>query len=298
MRRLRGHERVSGLEQFTGYLFVLPTFLILGVFVLFAAVYSLWISLMHYDPFFHTVYPVGLSNYKYVASSRLYWFSMLHALEYTGVVVTIQTFLAFFFAVLFNEKTPVSRFTRAIVFIPAVTSSAVISVLFIWVFSAQGLLNAFLVHLGVHPENWLESTTWAFPAIMGLNIFTTAPYFMIMYLAGLQSIPSSILESAALDGVRNAFQRFRYFYFPMLKFTVFFVVVLGIIGSMQLFDQVFIMTDGGPGNSTYVPLIYIYNQAFVFDNFGAAAAASFILFVIILILTLAQRRLISEVRWA
>ncbi|BBD73443.1 ABC transporter permease [Sulfodiicoccus acidiphilus] len=292
-----GREKVPREEKLTAYAFVLPSILLVTIFLLFPAVYSFVISLLHYDLLFHVVYFVGLRNYEQVASSGLFWLSMLHALEYTAVVVTTQTFLAFGMAYLFNSRGVLTRITRAVVFVPAVTSSAVMSVLFIWVFSPQGLLNSFLGLFGVRGPNWLFSTTWAFPAIMALNVFSTAPYFMVMYIAGFQAIPRSIIEAAEIDGVRGAFRKMRYIYFPLLKFTTLLVVILGVIGSMQLFDQVYIMTDGGPGTSTYVPLIYIYDQAFVFNNFGAAAAASFILFVIIMVLTVLQRRFIGEGRW-
>ncbi|MFP3211466.1 MAG: sugar ABC transporter permease [Thermocladium sp.] len=288
----------EGKSNTTGYLFILPAFALIISFMLFPAAFSLLISLMHYDLFFHEIYPVGLLNYATVLSDPLFRISLLHALEYTAIVVPVQTLLAFAFALIFNEETKLARITRATVFIPAVTSSAVMSVLFIYVFSSAGLLNAFLRLFGIHPQNWLLSTTWAFPAIMALNIFSTTPYFMVMFLASLQSIPSSIMDAAAIDGVRTAIQRARFFYVPLLRFSFFFVAVLGIIGSMQLFDQVYIMTAGGPGTSTYVPLMYIYNEAFIYDNFGVAAAASFVLFIIIMALTITQRKLIPEIRWA
>lgn len=244
-------------SNITGYLFILPAFALIVSFMLFPAAYSFAISLMHYDPFFHRIYPVGLTNYAVVLSDPLFRLSLLHALEYTAIVVPTQTILAFAFALLFNEETRLARITRATVFIPAVTSSAVMSVLFIYVFSRDGLLNAFLRVFGVQPpQNWLLSTAWAFPpAIMALNIFSTTPYFMVMFLASLQSIPpQSIMDAAAIDGIRTAVQRSRFFYLPpLLRFSFFFVAVLGVIGSMQLFDQVYIMTAGGPGTSTYVP---------------------------------------------
>ncbi len=152
-----------------------------------------------------------------VLSDPLFRLSLLHALEYTAIVVPTQTILAFAFALLFNEETRLARITRATVFIPAVTSSAVMSVLFIYVFSRDGLLNAFLRVFGVQPpQNWLLSTAWAFPpAIMALNIFSTTPYFMVMFLASLQSIPpQSIMDAAAIDGIRTAVQRSRFFYLP------------------------------------------------------------------------------------
>jgi multiple sugar transport system permease protein len=133
---------------------------------------------------------------------------------------------------------------------------------------------------------------------MLLNIFSTAPYFMIMYLAGLQSIPSPILEAAAIDGVISPWAKFRFFYFPMLTFTTLFVVILGLIGSIQIFDQVYVMTDGGPAHATYVPILYIFNRAYLYPGLmGVSAAASFILFVLIMAITIAQRNFLKEMKW-
>jgi len=271
-------------------------------FIFFPVIFSLYISMNFYDPFFHKIFFVGLKNYVYDLTNGEFIFSILNVLFYTAVVVPIQTFLAFFYALLFNNKLPASRITRALVFLPAISSPVALSIIFIWVFSPQGLLNTALAGVNIfnipHNENWLLNTSYAFPAIMALNIFSTAPYFMIVYLAGLQAIPTQILEAASLDGVRSAWHRFRYIYFPMLRFTTTFVVILGLIGCIQLFDQVFVITDGGPAHATYVPLMFIYNRAFLYNELGEAAAASFILFVVIMILTLTQRRFFREMTWA
>ena len=288
----------SRLESRTAYLLIAPLFILLTAFVFFPTAFSFYISLFHYDPFNHNVYFVGFSNYARVFGSPLFRIAVMNALLYTVVVVTTQTFLAFGFALLFNRRFIISKVTRALVFLPAITSSVALSIIFIWFFSKQGLLNYILSPLGIQPENWLFSTTFAFPSIMLLNIFSTTPYFMIMYLAGLQSIPSQIMEAAAIDGVISPWSRFRHFYFPMLTFTTLFVVILGIIGSIQIFDQVYVMTDGGPAHATYVPILYIFNRAYLYPGLiGVGAAASFMLFVIIMTITIAQRNFLKEMKW-
>lgn len=286
------------LEARYGYLLVAPLMVLIVVFTFFPAVYSFAISLFHYNPFGHLVYFAGLSNYNSILHSGLFAKSLLNVLYYTAVVVSIQTILAFLFAILFNHKMMVSRVSRAFVFIPAIVSSVALSIIFIWVFSDAGLVNYFLSFFGVKPINFFFSTTYAFPAIMALNIFSTTPYFMILYLAGLQTIPRSVLEAASLDGVKSGWHRFRYIYLPMLNFTTFIVIILGIIGSMQLFDQIYVITDGGPSHATYVPLMFIYNRTFIyFGEVGLSAAASFILFFAILLITLFQRRYLKDTRW-
>lgn len=285
-------------ESRYGYLLVLPLMALIVTFTFFPAAYSFVISLFHYNPFGHQIYFVGLTNYSQVFSSVEFRNSVLNVLYYTVVVVVAQTAIAFLLALLFNHKVRISRFSRAVVFIPAITSPVSLSIIFIWVFSNQGLVNYFLSFLHAGPINFFYSTTWAFPAIMALNIFSTAPYFMVLYLAGLQAIPRHILEAASLDGVKTGWKRFRYFYAPMMGFTTFLVVILGIIGSMQLFDQIYVITGGGPAHTTYVPMIYIYNRTFIyFGTIGLSAAASFILFAAIATMTLLQRRYLKEIRW-
>ncbi|MEM0159100.1 MAG: sugar ABC transporter permease [Thermoplasmataceae archaeon] len=293
-----GKKRRVDPEKITGIIFIIPLFIFLIAFTFFPAVYSFVISLFHYDPFFHTIYPVGLENYISVFHSAAFIKSIENVLIYTGVVVTIQTFLAFGYAILFNRASKISRISRAIVFIPAVVSPVSMSIIFIWVFSNAGLINYFLSFFGIPPHNWLYSTTYAFPAIMAMNIFTTAPYFMIVYSAGLQAIPTEVMDAAMIDGLKSGLSRFRHIYFPMLRFSTILVVVLGVTGAMQLFDQIYVITDGGPARATYVPLMFIYNRTFVYTGeIGVAAAASFVLFVIILLITIAQRRIITERRW-
>ncbi|MBX8636162.1 MAG: sugar ABC transporter permease [Thermoplasmata archaeon] len=295
---VRVRDAGSKLESRTAYLLIAPLFILLGSFVFFPAIFSFYVSLFHYDPFNHNIYYVGYSNYLSVFNSPLFRIAVINVLIYAAVVVTIQTFLAFSLALLFNRRFLVSKVSRAFVFLPAITSSVAMSIIFIWFFSKQGLLNYILAPLGVAPENWLFSTTYAFPSIMMLNIFSTSPYFMIMYLAGLQSIPSPIMEAAAIDGVVSPWSKFRYFYFPMLTFTTLFVVILGIIGCIQLFDQVFVMTDGGPAYATYVPMIFIFNRAYLYPGMiGVSAAASFMLFIIIMTITVAQRNFLKEMKW-
>lgn len=295
----RSRARGQRVESRAGYLFIAPLFGFLILFTFFPVVFSFYISLFHYDPFGHSVYFVGLSNYATVVKNGLFLRSLENVLYYTAVVVTVQTFLSFFMALLFSNRLPASRIARAVVFLPAISSPVALSIIFIWVFSPTGLANTFLLYMGLpHSVNWFNSLTLAFPAIMFMNIYSTVPYFMLFYLAGIQAIPSSVLEAASLDGVRSSWHRFRYIYFPLLKFTTTFVVILGLIGSMQLFDQIFVITLGGPANSTLTPLMLVWNYAFIGSGtLGDAAALSFIVFMIILVLTLTQLNFFRDLAW-
>lgn len=290
----------SRFEAYSAYLLIAPLFFFLIVFTFFPVFYSFYISLYHYDPFDHVVYFVGLSNYRILMRSSLFLYSLANVSYYTLIVVTSQTFLAMFLAILFNARLPATRIARAVVYLPAISSPVALSIIFIWVFSSQGLVNSVLAFLHFpHGLNYLYSVKYAFYAIMALNVFSTAPYFMLIYIAALQSIPLSVLEAASLDGVRKFWHRFRYIYFPMLRFSTILVVILGIVGSMQLFDQVFVMTQGGPGNATLVPLMFVYDDAVLSPStLGIAAAGSFILFGIILVITVLQRNFFKELTWS
>lgn len=282
-----------------GYIFILPLFIFIVTFIFFPVAYSFYISLFHYNPLGHTIYFVGLANYIKVIHTGLFWDSFLNVVKYTLIVVTTQTFFSLGLALLFKDKLKISRLGRTLVFIPAITSPVAMSIIFIWVFSNQGPINLIRAWFGLNFINFFFSTTYAFPAIMAMNIFSTAPYFMVMYISGLQAIPSSIYDAASIDGIKSMFSRFRYIYAPMLSFATVIVVILGLIGSLQLFDQIFVITQGGPANSTYVPLIFIYNKAFLdYGELGIAAASSFILFIFILVATVSQRRYLKDVRWS
>lgn len=223
---------------------------------------------------------------------------MINVVEYTLIVVTCQTFFSLGLALLFKGKLKINRIGRALIFIPAITSPVAMSIIFIWIFSNQGPINALRAFVGLPVINYFFSTTWAFPAITAMNIFSTAPYFMVMYISGLQAIPPSIYDAASIDGVKSPFAKFRYIYAPMLGFATVLVVILGLVGSMQLFDQIFVITGGGPANTTYVPLFFIYSKAFEsFGDLGVSAASSFILFLFIMAATVTQSRYLKGVRW-
>ncbi len=166
------------------------------------------------------------------------------------------------------------------------------ALIFLWLYNPDGLINYLLSLVHISGPDWLNDPLFALPALMLLNIWTTAAAFMIYFMAALQDLPKELLEASAIDGA-NRFQTFRYITVPLLRPTIFLVVALGTIGSFQMFDQAKFMTNGGPLNSTLTPLLEIYNAAFNDAHFGLAAAMSVLLFIIIFIVTIVQRRLIE-----
>jgi multiple sugar transport system permease protein len=220
-----------------------------------------------------------------------------NTLLFSVVVVFAQTWLALLMAVALNAKLTGLRFFRVAWYAPSVTASVVISLIFFWLYNQNGYINYIMVTLfgwaGFQPIDWLNSTTWALPAIMLMNTFTTAPTFMLMFLAALQDIPQDLYEAASIDGATGR-RVFWSITLPLLRPIIFLVVVLGTIGTWQVFDQIYIMTDGGPLKSTTTLAFLIYRAAFRDSEMAFASAMAFVLFVIIFVLFLIQRRVLER----
>ncbi len=285
---------IAASQRRAGYLMVLPYVIFFLIMQLGALVFAIWVSFHHYDllaldnPF------VGLRNYIRLPSDELFMISLRNTVEYAIVVVILQTVFALLLAVLLDSKIRGRNFFRSTWYMPSIASSVVISMIFLWVYHPTGLLNDVLGLIGIHTqEAYLEDTRFAWPAIMGLNIWTTAPTFMLMFLAGLQDIPKEIYEAAAVDGAGPVRKLFG-ITIPLLRPVIFLVVALGIIGAFQIFDQAKIMTNGAPLHATLPIALQIYNNLFV-DNgqVGVACATAVTLGILIFVLTIAARRLID-----
>lgn len=285
-------------ETLSAYLFLAPYLVVLGVFTLFVSLYGVGLSLFRVDVGFGSAEFVGLHYYQLLFSQLTdiansdFWISMINVLKYVVGVVVGQTILALILAVVLHNA-PVFKGTfRTMFYIPALTSSVATSLIFLWLYNPDGLINFLLSLVHIQGQDWLNNTTFALPSIILLNIWTTGAAFMIYFLAALQDVPQEIIEAAEVDGA-NSFQAFINITLPMLRPAIFLVVALGTIGAFQVFDQAKFMTNGGPANATLVPLLEIYNAGFQDGHFGLAAAMAVILFIIIFIVTLIQRRLID-----
>jgi multiple sugar transport system permease protein len=233
----------------------------------------------------------GLEGYKRVLTDDLFLTKALpNTFKYVLIVVPIQTLLSLVLAFALDQKLRARRLFRTVFYLPSVTSSVVISLIFVWLFAAQGIFNQIL-GLSI---NWLNNVHTAFYVIMGMNIFTTSGTLMLIFLSGLQDIPETIYEAARIDGASSP-QIFRRITIPMLRPVIFFVVTVGVIGAFQVFDQIYIMTAGGPLDSTTTITYLIYKWAFrdTTVKMGQASALAVVLTVIILVVTLIQRRLIE-----
>ncbi len=280
------------IDKWSGWLFVLPALIFFVIFVVYPIGYGLYLSLFKINSFdIDDRTMVGLDNFGKVLSDPNFHKALLNTAVFAFFVVTIQTMLSLLLAVAVNQKIRGSTFFRTAFFFPSISSSVVISIIFLWVFNQNGLLNYALSTIGIKGPTWVDDPHTALPAIMGLNIWTTSGTMMVLYLAALQDIPVHLYEAAAVDGA-NPFQRFFRITLPLLTPTTFFVVTLGLIGTFQVFDQAFVISNGsgGPEKSTLTAVFYIYQQAFKENNrLGVAAAGAVVLLVIILAVTLAQR---------
>jgi len=286
----RPSRRKQRSEALTAYAFLAPYLFIFFTFIVFAIGYAFYLSFTKYN----LLRPPewwGLEGYQRVLEDELFISKALpNTFKYVAIVVPIQTVLSLILAFALDQKLRARRLFRTIYYLPSVTSSVVISLIFVWLFSPIGVVNQ-IFRLDV---NWLNNVNTAFPVIMMLNIFTTSGTLMLIFLAGLQDIPTSLYEAAAIDGA-NKFQSFRHVTIPMLRPVMFFVVTVGVIGCFQVFDQIFVMTAGGPLDSTTTVAYLIYKWAFrdTSIKMGQAAAVAFILTLIILVVTFLQRRVIE-----
>lgn len=280
-------------ENLTGYLFLAPTILVLGIFVILPILYAVFLSLQKVQLLGGIEYQfVGFRNFSQLVEDERVWIALKNTAEYVIIVVPSQTILALFLAVTLNSGIRGKSWWRVLFFLPTVTSSAVLTLIFMWIYNTNGLLNDFLSIIGFPTYNWLGDPNVALKAIMIMNIWSTAPFFMVIYLAGLQDIPKSLYEAAELDGA-NGWQKFIHITVPMLNPVTFFVVAMGIIGTFQLFDQSYIFSKGtgGPNNATLTVVLLIYQAVFRNLQMGYAAAIAFLLAAVIITITLIQRRL-------
>lgn len=298
-RGTQGKSRRSRRDTLTAYLFLAPYLFVLIVFFIITALYGIGLSLFTVDIGFTAPQFVGFQNYQRLFSQlftdpslSLFWISMVNILKFTVVVVIGQTILALILALILQVTLVGRGAFRTIFYIPAVTSSVATALIFLWLYNPNGLINYLLSLVHISGPDWLNDPLFALPALMLLNIWTTAASFMIYFMAALQDLPKELVEASSIDGA-NRFQTFWYITVPLLRPTIFLVVALGTIGSFQMFDQAKFMTNGGPLNSTLTPMLEIYNAAFNDAHFGLAAAMSVLLFIIIFIVTIVQRRLID-----
>ena len=291
-RRLNLKQR----EALTGWLFVSPALIGFGIFTLGAILYSLYLSFTDYD-MFGTPEWVGLENYIKAFTNDEYFYQYFGNTFYFAIVlVPVVLVISLFLAILINKKVgKLTKAYRVALFLPSITSPVAVSMVGLWIFNPDmGILNNFLTAIGFHnPPMWLSDPEWSKPALIIMRVWQMSGYYMLLFLAGLQTIPETLYEAAEVDGA-SSWQRFTRITVPMLSNTTFVVVILLIIESFNMFESIFVMTEGGPLGSTSTIMYYIYEQGFMSYNMGYASALAWIFFALILVFTLIQFRFRRE----
>lgn len=286
-------------ELLQGYGFMLPTILIMGTFVLFSVLYSLFISFTKVNLLGEVSYQfVGLQNYINLLNDERIWIAFKNTFSYVLVVVPIQTFIALVLAYVLNQKLKARNMIRTVLFLPTLTSSAVLTMIFMFLFSVNGPINQYLISSGIMDQaiNFLGDPDYALKVIMAMNIWSTVPFYMTIYLAGLQDIPDALYEAASIDGA-NAVQKFFKVTVPNIAPVTVFVVLQGLIGCFQIFDQAYIFSNGsgGPQNSTLTVALSMYQYAFKTNGtMGYAAAIAVVLAVVIFAVAMIAKRIQKE----
>jgi multiple sugar transport system permease protein len=275
-------------EWVTGYLTVFPTAAFFAIFIVFPVGYSLWLSTLNWDGMSPDPVNIGIRNYQRMLDQPLFWKSMAQTGIFIVGLVPVRMALALALAVLLNQKIRGLAFYRTLYFMPVVTSMVAVSIVWIWIFDPTwGVANWILELFHLPTSQWLSDPNTALPSLIVMTIWKTVGFDMTIYLAGLQGIPTSLYEAAAIDGA-NRWRQFRHITLPLLMPTSFFILVTAIIGAAQVFDQVFVMTQGGPLRSTYVIVYYLYEEGFRFFRMGYAAALAWVVFAVVMVLTLLQ----------
>jgi multiple sugar transport system permease protein len=271
-------------EALNAYVFMSPVILGLLIFTLGPIIASLFLSFTNYNLLNDPKW-IGVDNYVKMYGERLFWQSLKVSATYSLISVPLGMMLALFLAILLNRKMRGIYTLRSIYYLPTVISGVGVALLWRWIFNGQyGVLNTMLRNIGIKGPNWLLDENWALTALIITSVWGVGGT-MLIFLAGLQGIPAEINEAAEIDGA-GKWEQFRYITLPMISHVTFFNLVLGIIGALQVFTDAYVITGGGPNNSTLFIAVYLYRHAFQFLNFGYAAALAWVLFLIVMVLTI------------
>jgi ABC-type sugar transport system permease subunit len=282
-------------EIFMGYSFVFPAVLLIAVFLLLPFVLAVMFGFTR----FNLLRPdqirfSGFDNYRLLFRDPLFYKSLYNTFYFTIIVVPVQCGVALMLALLVNHQLNFKNLFRIAYFSPVITSMTVIGILWTFLYNPNdGLINSVLHIFGIPNQPFLRSASQAMNSIIFMSVWQAAGYQMMIFLAGLQGIPNVLYQASAIDGA-NRFQQFRYITIPSLYNVIVFVLTVTTIGAFKLFTQPYIMTNGGPQNSTRTLALLIYQQGFQFRNAGYASALSVIFFLIIVIVSLLLRKMLRD----
>lgn len=284
-----------GRNRLTAYAFLLPNLLGFLIFTCLPIFAAFTLCLFKWDFATPAVF-VGLKNFFKLFQDETFKISFWNTVYFTVAVVPLTILCSLGLALLLNQGLKGIKIFRTIFFIPYISSLVAVAAVWNMLYQpSMGPINGFLRSLGVqNPPGWIASTQWALPAVIIMSVWKQIGYYMVIYLAGLQAIPGQLYEAATVDGA-GPWARFRHITLPLLTPSTFFVIMMLIINSFKVFDQIMIMTEGGPGRATNVLVYYIYNQAFLYFKFGYASAVAMVLFLLVMAITVFQFK--YEEKW-
>ncbi|WP_222851606.1 carbohydrate ABC transporter permease [Phytoactinopolyspora mesophila] len=274
------------------YVFILPYVVLFLAFKIIPAIFGVGLSFTNWRPTGGADF-VGMDNFSRLFSDPIFWGALRVTLVYAVIAIPMSITVSLFMAVLCDRTLRGMGIYRSIFFLPVVTSSVISGIIWVWIFGQQGPLNWLIGLVGAGPLGWLQSDLLVLPSLAMVSAWSNFGYNMLILLAGMLAIPKDYYEASSLDGA-NWFQRFRHVTIPLLKPALFFVLILEIIKSFQVFDTIYVMTGGGPVRSSYTLTYMIYDQGFGYFDFGYASAAGVVLLVITLTVSLVQRWLFDK----
>lgn len=275
------------------YLLVSPYLIHFIIFVAFPVGFSIYLTFNNWNIISPMEY-TGLSNYKRLFQDDIFWKSLLNTLIFLAIHIPLQIIFALFLAELLNQKIKFLGFFRAAFFLPVIVSGVVVTILWQQLYGFDtGLLNRLLVKIGLGKIGWLTDPNWSMPSIAVMATWKNVGLYIVLFLVGLQTVPPQYYEAAELEGATHL-QKFFRITLPMINPTIFMVVVLSTIGGFSLFIEPYVMTGGGPLNSTISAVLYIYKQGFFYYHMGYAATLGFFFALLILSVVMIQKKFVEK----
>jgi multiple sugar transport system permease protein len=284
MTERKGKRKLTTQEAIAGYIAISPWILGFIIFTGGPIIASFIFSFCEY-PIVQSPKYIGLENYREIFGDELFWKSLKVTSYYALGAVPLHLIIGLLLSVLMNQKVKGINLFRTMYYTPAVVSGVAVAILWRWIFNPDfGVLNYLLRLIGIKGPAWLGDTNWVIPAFIVMSLWAVGGS-MIIYLAGLQGIPTQLYEAAKIDGA-SVLQQFFSITIPMMSPVILFNLVMGIIGSFQIFTQAYVMTGGGPMNASLFYVLYLYRNAFLYFKMGYGSALAWILFIIVLVFTL------------
>jgi len=276
-------RKPAGRRTIVGYIFIAPFMLGFILWFLIPALTSVWMSFQNWNMITPAKF-IGLDNFKKIATDKLFWQSLKVTTIYTAVSVPLSLVVAFFLALLMNVKVRGISIFRTLYYMPGIVPAVANAILWAWILNSDfGLLNAFLHIFGIPRILWLQDPEWALPALILMSLWSLGGA-MVIFLAGLQGIPNEFYEAAEIDGA-GWWAKLRNVTLPLMSPVIFFNLIMGLIGTFQIFTAGYLITNGGPQNATLFYVLYLYRNGFQYFQMGYAAALAWVLTFIIMGLT-------------